>query len=470
MPPLCRHLPPPAGIVIALLLLAHGQRLVAGLNPVVVGLEIQKPGSATWYALADTKTFLLGSSYTIRTVIDDGPGDPTWSTTPAFTGAPSGTGEEQEVTFGTVGTFTITAMIEATDSEVSFTARVIRPDIHSLDFTTNTQAVDGVSGAEWTLTDEQPICYVRDSDVVLTVRLTGSSDINYTTEIQIDGDDGTADPVAYDATNVMVKSNTSGGWTATPTVDVEGSGSQELVDSVQRYATGDYDTATHEGTFLTTWRYRVCNGHSYSSWYDMENPDKKHRVYLPLATAAAGTSLDEEVLDHSCRWAADTDEEGPFRTALMDDGFAAEYDWNFQCNRLASDFVRACTNHGVGASLHKWSSNDSEDPPYTAADNMCYQRTIAFDPVGSTHGNGQQDWAWHQWAESDGSQYDPSGYATLAGDWGDYEDHLFGRYKRSIGIMTFAWENNQPDQTAGCEPNGQKNTPTPDTWTGPNAP
>ena len=62
-------------------------------------------------------------------------------------------------------------------------------------------------------------------------------------------------------------------------------------------------------------------------------------------------------------------------------------------------------------------------------------------------------WNWHQWAEADGVQYDPSAATSHGGGWGDYEDTLFTDYRRcaSVAPPAYVWAANQPGQSSGCE-------------------
>ena len=79
--------------------------------------------------------------------------------------------------------------------------------------------------------------------------------------------------------------------------------------------------------------------------------------------------------------------------------------------------------------------------------------TYAIDPVGATWGNQAIEWWWHQWAQAEGAQRDPSAAASVVGIWGVYEDYLFSNYEKVISdspIQT-QWVPNQPGQSLGCE-------------------
>ena len=176
-------------------------------------------------------------------------------------------------------------------------------------------------------------------------------------------------------------------------------------------------------------------------------------------------------LDYGCEWAEGSTSENLVRSNLMTNGFDAHYTWNGDCHMLSSDLVRLLKCLGVQGSLRRWARNATEST--AALHDMVLQRTVAIDPVGDTWGMGPIEWVYHQWAESGGDQYDPSANATFDGTWGGYEDELFSHYHRCIEapprdpIRRFAWDENQPGQTGGCESRGIPTTPTMLDWRGP---
>ncbi|GAF71900.1 unnamed protein product, partial [marine sediment metagenome] len=127
-----------------------------------------------------------------------------------------------------------------------------------------------------------------------------------------------------------------------------------------------------------------------------------------------------KLLDHACTWGSGSTTKEQVCTNLLNNGFSGHYTWNMDCHRLSSDFVRLISTQGITGSAHRWASVGCG-----AVDYMAYQRTKAIDPVGPTWGYGMIDWYWHQWAEAQGKQRDPSAAVSLSGNWGAYEDDLF---------------------------------------------
>jgi len=119
---------------------------------------------------------------------------------------------------------------------------------------------------------------------------------------------------------------------------------------------------------------------------------------------------------------------------------------------LASNFVHMCHCLGIDAKCHKWSW-----PGLVAVGNMLAQRTRSFDPAGGKHGSETYDFSFHQWAESDGKQYDPTSNETHDGTWGSYEDWLYTNYLKCTVVgppLEAVWDANSPGQSSGCEPTG----------------
>jgi hypothetical protein len=194
----------------------------------------------------------------------------------------------------------------------------------------------------------------------------------------------------------------------------------------------------------------------------------QHLVYTTLANPVASLSPPWLViLDYACTWASGSTTNEAVCTNILNNGFANHYTWNGDCMMLASDFVRLVGTQGINGSQHKWASI-----PPTAIDDMDYQRTKVIDPVGPAWGNQAINWSWHQWAEAEGAQRDPSAAASVVGTWGTYEDYLFWKYEKVIGLSPFQtqWVDNQPGQSLGCEaPAHRSYTSTPPfyAWRGP---
>ncbi len=223
-------------------------------------------------------------------------------------------------------------------------------------------------------------------------------------------------------------------------------------------------TSVGKYTFLWDWKYSTSG-----STLNMGQTGE-HLVYLVLETPVAPPTLTStipplNVLDYACTWASGSNTREQVCLNILSNGFSDHYTWNMDCHRLASDFSRMVSTQGISAAQHRWASKGY------SIDDMSYQRTNAVDPVGPTWGYGQIDWSWHQWAQAEGAQRDPAAAATLAGNWGAYEDHLFAQYKMVTATSPYYnWVNNQPGQNVGCEhPNHRTYTfnPTLYGWRGP---
>ena len=153
--------------------------------------------------------------------------------------------------------------------------------------------------------------------------------------------------------------------------------------------------------------------------------------------------------------------------AIVNTGYVNHYAWNYQCNRLASDFVRLINTQGVAGDQTRWGSISG-----TVVDNMDYQRTNPFDPVGWRTYQAY-DWSWHHWAAAEGKQRDPSAAAAVTGLWGAYEDYAFMEYRVVSTTTPYPWVANQPGQSLGCEAPQHRfytGNPTFHSWYGPNVP
>lgn len=198
------------------------------------------------------------------------------------------------------------------------------------------------------------------------------------------------------------------------------------------------------------------------------NTSGPHKFYVVLGTPVTPESEPRcDILEYACTWAGGSTSGSGACADILTNGFVAHYTWDFDCHRLSSDFVRLVTSLGVSASQHWWSSKS----PF-AVDDMTYQRTKSFDAVGPTHGNTSQDWAWHQWAEAESNQRDPSAGVSLSGTWGDYEDDLFTYYKKVDTLVPLAesWVANNAGQSTGCEASTHRqysSSPAVYTWRGP---
>jgi hypothetical protein len=166
------------------------------------------------------------------------------------------------------------------------------------------------------------------------------------------------------------------------------------------------------------------------------------------------TTLSLEILDYACEWANGSYTPNQVCTNILSNGFNQHYTWDYQCHRLASDFVRLVSSLGIDAYMHRW---QAKDPYYASIGQMTAQRTIVFDPVGPQHGNRDFFWSFHQWAEAASYQRDPSANKSVAGNWGAYEDYVYAQYEKAISQLPYyQWVNNQAGQNSGCEAPGNR--------------
>ena len=212
------------------------------------------------------------------------------------------------------------------------------------------------------------------------------------------------------------------------------------------------------------WKYKNVNGSGPQA--DMGKTGQ-HTVYTTWGAPIAPMAVPWlEILDYACTWASGAATKEDVCVNVINNGFVVHYDWVGNCNRLASDFVRLVSTQGVIASQHYWGVVNSCN-----LDDLRIQRTKAFDPVGTSWGYGTQDWNFHQWAEAEGKQRDPSAGSSLTGTWGDYEDFLYEFYKKVINaVCGQAWVANQPGQSVGCEAASHRvynSNPTFHSWHGP---
>jgi hypothetical protein len=249
----------------------------------------------------------------------------------------------------------------------------------------------------------------------------------------------------YDRTDVTFSSGT---WATEYAVNSEATAQAAIKD--------DYDVDMQ-------WRYQVKSPNGTDDWISTGDVNNI-RYYLVWDDPKGASSIFvNEVIAQACDYAEGDTSTDSARSSLMDE-MAGDYEWDMDCNLISSAFVRQCLCLGINASLHRWASNASRFGG-TVGD-MCYQRTNTIDPIGSVWGSEEIDWSWHQWAESDGKQYDPSANAIFNGTWGEYEDDLFKEYKRCVTVSpnTYSWDANQTDQNNGCESRGIHTTGDTSNW------
>lgn len=212
------------------------------------------------------------------------------------------------------------------------------------------------------------------------------------------------------------------------------------------------------------WKYKNING---SGPQTEMGKTGKHTVYTTLGAPIDSMAVPWlEILDYACTWANGAATEEAVCNDVINNGFVSHYDWVGNCHRLASDFIRLIQTQGINGSLHRWGVLYSCN-----IHDMRTQRTKAFDPVGTVYGYGTQDWIFHQWAEANGKQRDPSAGSSLVGSWGDYEDFLYEFYKEvTNNSCDRDWVAAQPGQSIGCEAASHRDynsNPTFYSWQGP---
>ncbi len=273
----------------------------------------------------------------------------------------------------------------------------------------------------------QPVCYRANRSVRIQARITieGPSVTSATvsaTSLDADGSLGNVNAVTVNF--------------------VDGVSSPEYVTF---YVTGSTPSSIKKTT-TDVWQWKIANVNGTGCSAKNANQSGPHTVYTVLAQPVSPV-VEPSVewgLDYACIWATGQTTANGAAQALLANGFAQHYSWDYDCHRLSSDFTRMMLSVGLAATQHTWSSKDA------GVGDMCYQKTIAFDPVGRRDYQAYE-WYWHQWSESGGYQRDPSAAFSLLGNWGGYEDYLFSDYLVRQPDWTLLWVPNQPGQSTGCE-------------------
>ena len=185
-----------------------------------------------------------------------------------------------------------------------------------------------------------------------------------------------------------------------------------------------------------------------------------HCLYTVMAYPIVTVAPWLTILDYACTWAAGESTGEGICAAILNNGFAAHYTWNFDCNQLACDFVKLVRTQGIVGTMVRWGSGDGD------SGDMDEQRTRPFDAVGPAHPLELQEWSWHHWSAALGRQRDAAAATSLTGDWGAYEDYLFTHYY----VVDDDWVANNPGQSIGCEAPEHRyfsDTPVETSWRGP---
>ena len=405
---------------------------------------------ADWFDVTGTTIVVLkGAIYRFKAL--PYPPDAGWpSGTPVWSGIVSGSGETIDVTFNNVGTeFLVVGCRPTPERTVTINEVVLEPDeVSFLDFYAGDEHdIYGVSDPVWKRVSnpDNPACYTKYKFIKVGGKFWASENLTYSTKIYVDLQDQSTG-WTFLSNEITVKN-----W---PSARSDHRSTERLADQI----------AAQEYTFK--WRYKVPPPGA-NTWIDMANTSGPHKVYTVFEAPKAPEAPPKKyILDYACTWADSATTKAGACSDILSNGFASHYTWDYNCHRLSSDFVRLVASLGVNASQHNWSSKGA-----TAVDYMYYRRTRTFDPVGSAHGSSVYQWAWHQWGEAEGGQYDPSAGASLGGSWGGYEDDFFTHYQKVTQLvpLQLQWVANQSGQSSGCEAPAHRiySNPSPETWMGP---
>jgi len=361
---------------------------------------------------------------------------------------------------------------ETSDTE---TVSVVIPWIEEINFSgTNNYAMKDDSNPPVTITTEydksagitKPACQLMNARVTLNpVKFRASADLTESTSVKV----SSTGSVAFDEHDDTWSTWDSGGISMTSSDDEYGK-TPNNVDDMQNFAMG--------------WGYRVPSGSDETINIDVQGagpgPLYLH-VFVVSDTPKAPEAVPVQViLQYACYWASGTASKVSACNAIVG-AFADHYNWVGNCYALASDFVRLVASIGVTASENTWSSMNAAywSESYAIGD-MYQQKTRSIDPVGASYGEGQRVWFYHEWAQAEGNQYDPStAYHCDNASWGDYEDWLYdgsnsAQYQRVTGLspLTTTWDAGQTGQSSGCEASSHRHyTSAPGTnlqaWKGP---
>ena len=365
-----------------------------------------------------------------------------WSVLEGTCDPATATTEDFQTTLKSEGTIKVklAVTVGGTTCEKIRTIKAVLPEVTKLRWENDHDLLQGATGSSaitdpvWTktlggaVTKNEPGAYTKDGYATAELEIEGDSTLTHSISVQVKGDGNTE--------NFAAKGATFHNWTWS-------SGELQL-DSSPLYASVNfYDTLD------VTWYYRVEKlAGGWGDWVEMNQSE--HVLYTTLTTPTFPEATPHVViLSNACHWAANQQTPDSVGVALLDNGFKLHYVWDMTCAYLSSDFVRLNAAVGVSGSQHNWASKGSKTSGNVGW--MCWQRTKSFTPVGGSAG--VQEWSWHQWAETAGSQRDPSAAAWKSGGWGGYEDDLFTHYYQCTNSSPFGatWVANQSGQSSGCE-------------------
>ena len=316
------------------------------------------------------------------------------------------------------------ALYEETGKSASRTVSVIKPTLSEITYGGSKHTISDVTEPEYTSSPakNEPVAYSADvSSISASVKLSVSSPLTEGSFVDLLGETDVG----------LILEDWYGEGTLSSEYDTISCSNVPTLNTVSKIW---YDTS---------WMYKVPNGSdtyiSFATQYD-------NVIFVTLSDPVLTPNV--LLLNYACSWADGASTANEACEMLLSNGFAAHYSWEADCNLLSSDFVRLATAIGIAASQHQWASIGP-----TAVDNMTYQRTKEFVAVGVANLSVIQEWSWHQWSEAGGKQRDPSAAASLAGNWGAYEDDLFTHYREVVVVspLSAPWTASHTGQTEGCE-------------------
>ncbi len=371
-------------------------------------------------------------------------------------------GDEAVCTFNSAGDGkTLTVSCGVVSKTATFNS--VMPQIQRVEFQWDTEGIDiydkddkwqAAIGGLTAVND--PACYVQGQKGKARLKFYAARNLTYPVTVSVRGDVHWFDEYItgedYGRDSMVFGTD----WSNTGVVESEANAEAKVKD--------DYDVDI-------SWRYKVRAPNGSDEWIDTGDTDNL-RYYLVWAKPTCNiTILTDTTIAQSCEYAEGKNSIAQINQAIMD-GIENDYVWNGNCHFLSSNFVRMVLAQGIEAILHKWATNAEliyYDGNYIASPNvansMIAQHTIPIRPIGN-YSSSVHTWGFHQWAESNGKQYDPSTNYLFEGTWGGYEDYLFSEYLRYYGPNTVFWEDNQIGQSEGCEANGIHTVGTDNNWNG----
>jgi len=420
------------------------------VNLTVVGVQTQlqyKIGTNSWSDIPDP--LYVCSNTTVNFKATKIPTNASWpSGKPVWGGVVSGSGmETNSYTFNSISTSTSDYKIVTAECGNTVTGKVIVVSVtvtnikfnydngsatgDALNIRKNYSTSYDVSNGEWVKgATNIPAAYIRNTTVSIKAKLIVTPLVSISAKVSA---------ISSDAANSL-------GNVAETTVSfLSGVSNPEFTTFSISNAIAN---CVKKGSHTWQWKIKDVNG-TGSPECDL-NQSGSHEIYTVLSEPKS--PMQEawaDVLYYGCDWAGNATNDESVCVQILNNGFNQHYTWSYDCNLLSSDFVRLVASLGVNASQHIWASKGSQSSG--DVDDMCYQRTKSFTPVGGSPD--VREWSWHQWAESTGAQRDPSAATSKTGNWGGYEDDLFTHYYQCTNSSPFGavWVANQSGQSSGCE-------------------